>query len=100
MPRPTKPKSTRPRVNIQLPAAIEEFVEQRMEETLLPKSSVIVMMLKEYVDSRKLMDSLATSGLINKDEMNKKFLDMVKEQAAFEKELQAKEVKKNAKSKI
>lgn len=90
----------KPRVNIQLPAAIEEYIEQRMEETLLPKSSVIVMMLKEYVDSRKLMDSLATSGLINKDEMNKKFLDMVKEQAAFEKELLAKEESKQSKKAV
>lgn len=90
----------KPRVNIQLPAAIEEFIEQRMEETLLPKSAVIVMMLKEYVDSRKLMDALATSGAINKDEMNKKFMDMFKEQAAFEKQLHEKEDSKQAKKPV
>jgi len=87
----------KPRVNIQLPPAIEEFIEKRMEETLLPKSAVIVMALKEYVDSRKLLDALSTSGAINKDEMNKKFMDMFKEQAALEKELHEKEDSKQAK---
>lgn len=66
----------KPRINIQLPDRVEEYVEERMEQTGLPKSAVVVMALQEWYEAKKNMEKMQDlPSLINElklmqDKMN------------------------------
>lgn len=48
----------KPRINVQLPRHIEDYLELRMEQTSLPKTSVLIMALEEWYQAKKNIEQM------------------------------------------
>lgn len=55
----TEKAKKRPRVNVQIPENVELYLEQMMDETSLPKSSVLVMALQEWYQAKKNIEQMS-----------------------------------------
>lgn len=51
-------ENRRPRVNFQLPAEVEDYIERRMKQTGLTKAAMLVMAMQEWYDAKMNLEKM------------------------------------------
>lgn len=46
------------RINVRVPADINEWLDQESKRTAVPKSSLVYMMIDKYITDKKAVDSM------------------------------------------